>query len=258
MSDLYQSNRKHAEIYRHELQEKIVNLHKTGHSPSDSEIDSQKFYLNFKDRAIDLVQKETGFLQEECAKSDNCHLTLLKQTALVDTLIQASFYSAVWYFNHQHDKEWTTQSVPIAIVARGGYGREEMYFRSDVDIQIVSQSSLDESDKKAAEEIIRHFEYLFIFQEIFPSSINSCYTENETFERDLDPSQVPEFLALLEHRFVAGNSLVYNEFKSSIKTVSLLYRDEIQNHCLSHDGYYEVQNTVFQQEPNIKEEMRRL
>ena len=174
MSDLYQSNRKLAETYRHQLQQKIVSLHQAGHSPNNAEIDPQKFYLDFKDRAIELVQKETDLLQKECADSDNCHLLLLKQTALVDTLIQASFYSAVWYFNHQHDQEWTTQSVPIAIVARGGYGREEMYFRSDVDIQIISQSSLSEDDKKTAEEIIRHFEYLFIFQDIFPSSINSC------------------------------------------------------------------------------------
>ncbi|MBT5633924.1 MAG: HD domain-containing protein [Nitrospina sp.] len=257
MSDLYQTNRKLVESYRQQLQQKLVSLHQAGQSPSDSEIDPQKFYLDFKDRAIHLVEKETALLQKECAKSDNCHLLLLKQTALVDTLVQASFYSAVWYFNHQNNQEWTTQSVPIAIVARGGYGREEMYFRSDVDIQIVSQSSLSEEDKKIAEAIIRHFEYLFIFQDIFPASSNSCYTENETFERDLDPDKVSEFMALLEHRFVAGNSLVYGEFKSSIKTVSLLYRDEIQKHCLSHEGCYEVQNTVFQQEPNIKEEMRR-
>lgn len=258
MSDLYQSNRKLAETYRQQLQQKIITLHQAGQSSSNAEIDPQKFYLDFKNRAIDLVQKETGLLQKECSKSDNCHLLLLKQTALVDTLVQASFYSAVWYFNHQHNQEWTTQSVPIAIVARGGYGREEMYFRSDVDIQIVSQSSLGKSVKNSAEEIIRHFEYLFVFQDIFPSSSNSCYTENETFQRDLDHSKVPEFLALLEHRFVTGNSLVYSEFKSSIKTVSLLYRDEIQKHCLSHGESYEVQNTVFQQEPNIKEEMRRL
>ncbi len=256
MSDLYQSNRKLVATYRQQLQQKIVALHQAGHS--NVEIDPQKFYLGFKDRAIELVQEETDLLQKECADSDNCHLLLLKQTALVDTLVQASFYSAVWYFNHQNDQEWTTQSVPIAIVARGGYGREEMYFRSDVDIQIVSQSALSESDKKTTDEIIRHFEYLFIFQDIFPASSNACYTENETFEKDLNPDKVSEFMALLEHRFVAGNSLVYSKFKSSIKTISLLYRDDIQKHCLTHEGCYEVQNTVFQQEPNIKEEMRRL
>ena len=258
MSDLYQSNRKLVETYRQQLQQKIVSLHQAGQSSNNSEIDPQKFYLGFKDRAIELVQKETALLQKECGKSDNCHLVLLKQTALVDTLVHASFYSAVWYFNHQNNQEWTTQSVPVAIVARGGYGREEMYFRSDVDIEIVSESSISESDKKNAEQIIRHFEYLFIFQDIFPASINACYTENETFEKDQDPAKVSEFMALLEHRFVAGNSLVYSEFKSSIKTVSLLYREEIQKHCLSHEGCYEVQNTVFKQEPNIKEEIRRL
>ena len=105
MSDLYQTNRKLVESYRQQLQQKLVSLHQAGQSPSDSEIDPQKFYLDFKDRAIHLVEKETALLQKECAKSDNCHLLLLKQTALVDTLVQASFYSAVWYFNHQNNQE---------------------------------------------------------------------------------------------------------------------------------------------------------
>ena len=195
MSDLYQSNRKLAEIYRDQLQQKIVILNQIEHVPINTVVDQQNFYLDFKDRAIDLVQKETELLKDECAKSDNCHLLLLKQTALVDTLVQTSFHLAVWYFNHKYDQNWAIDSVPIAILARGGYGREEMYFRSDVDIQIVSQSSLSKEEKKTAEEIILHFEYLFIFQDIFPSSSNSCYTENETFERNLDPTKAPEFLA---------------------------------------------------------------
>ena len=256
MSDLYQANRKSLEIYRQQLQQKIVSLHQEIHH--NKNIDPQKFYLGFKDLAKEVVQKEREQLQEECSQSENSHLLLLKQTALVDTLVQASFYSAVWYFNHQNNYGRTTHSVPIAIIGRGGYGREEMYFRSDVDIQIVSQPSINEDDKKATEEIIRHFNYLFIFQDIFPASINVCYTENKTFEKDLDPSKASDFIALLEHRFVAGNDLVYSEFKSSIKTINLLHQDEIQKHFLSHENYYEVQNTVFQQEPNIKEEMRRL
>ncbi len=257
MSDLYQSNRERVETYRQQLQQRIISLHQIIQSPDNSAIDPQKFYLDFKDQAVELVKKETDLLEKECVTSDNCHLLLLKQTALVDTLVQASFYSAVWYFNHLNNQQWTTQSAPIAIVARGGYGREEMYFRSDVDIQIVSQSSLSDSDKKTTEQIIRYFEYLFVFQDIFPSSSNACYSENDTFEKDLDPAKVSEFMALLEHRFVAGNALVYSEFKSSIKTVSLLHRDEILKHCLTHEGCYAVQNTVFQQEPNIKEELRR-
>ena len=91
MSGFYQSNLKLVETYRQQLQQKIVSLHQAGQSSNNSEIDPQKFYLGFKDRAIELVQKETALLQRECGKSDNCHLVLLKQTALVDTLVQASF-----------------------------------------------------------------------------------------------------------------------------------------------------------------------
>ena len=133
-----------------------------------------------------------------------------------------------------------------------------MYFRSDVDIQIVSRASLEDDKKKWAEEIIGHFEYLFIFQDIFPSSGNSYYIENESFEKDLNQKNIAQFLALLEHRFITGNIFAYKEFKSSIKTISLMHQEEIIKHCLSHGGYYEVQNTVFKQEPDIKEELQRL
>ena len=37
-----------------------------------------------------------------------------------------------------------------------------------------------------------------------------------------------------------------------------MYQEEITKHCLNHGDYYEVQNTVFKQEPDIKEELRRL
>ncbi|MED5353716.1 MAG: HD domain-containing protein, partial [Nitrospinota bacterium] len=107
-------------------------------------------------------------------------------------------------------------------------------------------------------EIIRHFEYLFIFQDIFPTCSNSCYTEMETFEKDLNAENVAQFLALLEHRFITGNIFVYKEFKSSVKTVNLMHQDEIAKYFLNHCNYYEVQNTVFKQEPDIKEELRRL
>jgi len=258
MNELYLANRNLSESYRQTLQEKISSLDQSIFFSGETDINPQKYYLDFKDRALELVHHETELLQKECLQSDNCHLILLKQTVLVDTVVQAAFASALRIFNHQHHQDLTQETAPLAILARGGYGREEMYFRSDVDIQIVAQSSLKDEEKKRAEEIIRHFEYLFIFQDIFPASGNSCYTENESFENDLNPENVAQFLALLEHRFVTGNIFVYKEFKSSVKTVSLMNQEEIIKHCLSHGGYYEVQNTVFKQEPDIKEELQRL
>ena len=258
MNELYLANRNLSEAYRQKLQEITSSLDQSSAFSNGSDINPQKYYLDFKNRAVEFVCKETELLKKECLNSDNSHLILLKQTVLVDIIVQEAYASALWLFNNKNSQDLTPEKVPLAILARGGYGREEMYFRSDADIQIVSQSSLEDQKKKWTEEIIRHFEYLFIFQDIFPVSSNSCYTEMETFEKDLSPEKVAQFLALLEHRFVTGNILAYKEFKSSIKTVNLMYQEEITKHCLNHGDYYEVQNTVFKQEPDIKEELRRL
>ncbi|MEK9628737.1 MAG: HD domain-containing protein [Nitrospinota bacterium] len=258
MNDLYLANRNLSEAYRQALQEKISTLDQSKIFSDQQEINPQVYYLDFKDRAIEFVNKETELLKKECSKSDNSHLILLKQTVLVDTIVTAAFASALWFFNKHKKQNLTLESAPIAILALGGYGREEMYFRSDVKIQIVAQASLEEEQKKWAEELIHHFEYLFIFQNIFPAISKSYFNENESFEKELNQENIAHFLALLEHRFITGNNFVYKEFKSSIKTVSLLHQEEIHKHCLSHGGYYEVQNTVFKQEPDIKEELQRL
>ena len=76
-------------------------------------------------------------------------------------------------------------------------------------------------------------------------------TENPT----LDEGLLTSFHSLLEHRFVVGNPVVYSEFKSSIKTASLIHKEQILKECFKHKTYFEIQNTVFQQEPNIKEEL---
>ena len=256
MNELYLANRNLSETYRQSLQKKISTLDQSELFSDTTDINPQKYYLDFKERALEFVCRETELIKDECLKSENSHLILLKQTALVDAIVQAAYTSALCFFNQQNNQNLNQENVPLAILARGGYGREEMYFRSDVDIQIVSKSS--DEKKKWTEEIIRHFEYLFIFQDIFPASSNSCYTESESFEKGLNQENIKQFLALLEHRFVTGNIYVHKEFKSSIKTVSLLHQKEITKHCLSHGDYYEVQNTVFKQEPDIKEELQRL
>ena len=258
MNELYSANRNLSESYRQKLQEKIFTLDQSKIFSDQDEINPQKFYLDFKNRALEFVSKETEIFKKDCLKSDNSHLILLNQTALVDTIVQAAFCSALWFFNKQNQQELTPENIPIALLACGGYGREEMYFRSNVDVQIVSQGSLDDEEKIWVEEIIRHFEYLFIFQNIFPASINSCYTENESFGKELIEKNITRFIGLLENRFITGNIFVYKKFNSSIKTLSLLHQKDITKHCLSYGGYYEVQNTVFKQEPEIKEELQRL
>ena len=183
---------------------------------------------------------------------------MLKRTAQVDVVVQASFQTAVWFNNQLRQKKLNANEVPVAIVAKGGYGREEMHFRSDVDVEIVIKSTSEKDSLEAVNEIKKHFEYLFIFQDILPNTkSSSCYSEATGMVEEFYLDKLPDFFSLMEHRFVAGNPSVYAEFTSSIKTASLLHQDEIFQYCFKHKEYYSVQNTVFQQEPNVKEELKR-
>ena len=154
MNELYLKNRNLSEAYRQTLQKKKSTLHPSETFSVETKINPQKYYLDFKQRALRFLNTETELLKKECLQSDNSHLILLKQTALVDSLVQAAFASALWFFNQQNKQDLDDKTAPLAILARGGYGRKEMYFRSDVDIQIVSQASLEDEKKQWTEEII--------------------------------------------------------------------------------------------------------
>ena len=168
MNDLYLANRNLSESYRQTLQGEKSALHPSQTFSGETDINPQKYYLDFKDRALRFVHNKTELLKKECLQSENSHLILLKQTALVDTIVQAAFTSAIWFFNQQNKKDFAEETVPLSILARGGYGREEMYFRSDVDIQIVSQSSLEEEKKngqKKSSAILNTFLFFRIFSQ---------------------------------------------------------------------------------------------
>jgi len=258
MSEFHQSNRILNEKYLDELQCRITNLVRPEDFCNSQTTDPQKFYLDFKNRIAPLANTETQCLKDSLTQTSNSHLLLLNSSALVDTVLQAAFNAAVWLYNHTQQKKLLTKSAPVSIIARGGYGREEIYFRSDIAIQIVSKTSLTDDETKEVEQIVKHLEYLFVHQDIFQTSTNSCYIESDLLEKQLNASKPTDFFPLLESRFVAGNSNIYAEFMSTIKATLLLQKDNLLNHCYDHKNYYDVLNTVFQQEPNVKEELNRL
>ena len=258
MNDFYQSNRIICGRYQTELREKYLPSFAAGSFSDADKNDPQKFYLEFKKRALEVINDESKKLLAETLKSNDCYLLLLKRTSLVDIIVQAAFQTAVWFHNHLTQNNTDVKEVPVAIVARGGYGREEMHFQSDVDLQVVSKSLSKKSDLDLAEGVTKQFEYLFVFQDIFRTACNSCYSDATGMEEALDSDKLPDFFSMMEHRFLTGDPLVYAEFASSIKTASLMHTDEILKYCFKHKSYYDVQNSVFQQEPNVKEELKRL
>jgi [protein-PII] uridylyltransferase len=258
MTDLYQSNRTQAEKYLCQIQASLDPLIQPENFLSFNDDKLQIFYLEFKKRIAPWVEQETARQKKELERSDNSHLLLLKRTALVDAVVSASYRTALELFNRNRESRLKENDVPVTIIARGGYGREEMYFNSDVDLQMVLRSQGSETKKEIGRQVIHYFEYLFVFQNIFPTSSSSGFSEIDTEDQTFDEIVLSSFHSLLEHRLVAGNPLVYSEFKSSIKTASLIHKEPVLKECFKHKTYFEIQNTVFQQEPNIKEELRRL
>lgn len=258
MSEFHQSNRIISEKYLSKIQGHATNLVRPENFSDPKTTDPQKFYLDFKNRIAPLVNTETQRLKNSLTQTGNCHLLLLNSTALVDTVLQAAFNAAIWLYNHTQQKQLLAKNAPIAIIARGGYGREEVYFRSGIALQIVSKAALTDDEAKKAEKIIKHLEYLFVHQDIFQTSTSSYYVENDVLGKQLNAGKPTDLFPLLESRLVAGNSTIYSEFMSTIKAVSLLQKDNLLNYCYDHKNYYDVLNTVFQQEPNVKEELNRL
>ena len=258
MSEFHQSNRIISEKYLCELRGHVKNLVRPKDFSDPQTTDLQRFYLDFKNRITPLVNTELKHLKDDLTKTGNCQLLLLNSTALVDTVLQAAFNAAVWLYNHTQQKQLLAQNVPVSVVARGGYGREEVYFRSDIAVQIVSKSTLTNDEVKKKEQIIKHLEYLFIHQDIFQTSTSFCYIENDLLETKLNEGRLTDLFPLLESRLVAGNRTIYSEFTSKIEAASLSQKDNLLNYCYDHKNYYDVLNTVFQQEPNVKEELNRL
>ena len=258
MTDLYQSNRTQTEKYRRQLQEKFAPLIQLEVLPAFDAAHPQTFYLDFKRKITPWIENETERQKKELEHSDNSHLLLLKRTALVDTVLEASYRTALGLFNLGRETPLKENEIPVAVVARGGYGREEMYFSSDVDIQMVLSSQASDADKENGHQVIHYFEYLFVYQNIFPTASSSGFSEIDSEDQAFDDVILPSFHSLLEHRLVVGHPGVYNELKSSVKTASLIHKEKILKECFKHKTYFEIQNTVFKQEPNIKEELRRL
>lgn len=251
-------NRAKAEQYRKDLLDRINEIFVPESLSGADDSDPQTFYLEFKKLLVEFLNEETEKQKAELFRLDDPHLLLLKRTALVDTIVQTGYQTALWLTNKSLDKNLKEEDVPVAIVARGGYGREEMYFRSDVDIQIVTKPHPEKELAETADIVINFFEYLFVYQDILPAASHSGYSVISPDAMELDEQNMQSFFSLMEGRFVAGNTDVYHEFKDSIKSAQLTHEKEIIRHCSQHKTCYEIQNTVFKQEPNIKDELRRL
>ena len=96
------SNRNLALIYRQELLTLLDDLFRPEEFTPAGDINPQAFYLDYKNRIKNLVYREVEKLKADTRNHGNCHLILLKHTALVDIVIETSFKTALWFYNRNH------------------------------------------------------------------------------------------------------------------------------------------------------------
>ena len=137
----------------------------------------------------------------------------------------------------------------IALLALGGYGRSELFPHSDVDLLFLLDSKVDEDEVK---QPIRR-----VSQELWDCGIRLSPQTRKRSEAERFESDNVEFaLAELDHRFLTGDSAVYERF-ASVGYPKVLESDghNIATGVvhLTAERHKKYGDTLFHLEPSIKD-----
>ena len=164
-----------------------------------------------------------------------------KRSAAVDELVRGLWIRAI-----RHNVQLQRG---VALVATGGYGREELFPCSDVDLLFVAGADTSEREIKVA---IRQ-----VSEQMWDAGARFAPATRRLSEcESVDPDNVEFALALLDQRLVTGDAeladklarkvlprLMQKDFKVLLKGIGDLTRTRHQKYG----------DTIFHLEPNIKE-----
>lgn len=194
------------------------------------------------------LQAMRGFIQEERGRIERAHRegargreVVARLTDLADVVVQAVFRqanAACGGFQADHE--------PCALVALGGYGRQELNPASDVDLMLLFAKPEDPSLRNLTEYLFHmlvdlRFELGYAYR-----SIEDCL---ELAEADLR-----SLTSLLEARFLLGQEAVFDQFLQSFSRV--LTRTKVETFIEWKLAEQEKRHAVYEVslgEPNVKE-----
>jgi [protein-PII] uridylyltransferase len=137
----------------------------------------------------------------------------------------------------------------LALLALGGYGRRLLFPHSDLDLLFVFGSEKTEQDFRP---LIAEFSRTLWDLGFRVSSAGRTLEECKRIEED----NAEFHLALLDRRFLAGDSALFERLDSKILTVSEKQARpfmQAQLHKLTRERLARYGNTIFHLEPNVKE-----
>jgi [protein-PII] uridylyltransferase len=157
--------------------------------------------------------------------------------------------AAVDSFISKSAPQWMTpSSVPVAIVALGGYGRKELFPHSDIDLLFLAES---ENAVAQMQEPLSNFLRLLWDQGFRVSqsvhTVAECCRFNE--------QNIELHISLLDIRFLFGDPGLFESLSSSLPGFYSRQRQTLTRKLaeLTRGRHAKFNHTIFHLEPNIKE-----
>jgi [protein-PII] uridylyltransferase len=179
----------------------------------------------------DLKQQQAA-LEQAFFKNKNAASLLKKHTKLVDNLLKS-----VWQHNHLNNE--------ITLIAVGGYGRQELFPFSDIDLLILVPENVSASKNKQIEELVGVLWDLGLNIGHSVRTLQECVNE-ATGDATIQTN-------LLEARLICGSKVVYTNFFIEIKQ-QLNASKFLQAKIIEQNNRHaKFNDTGYNLEPNIKE-----
>jgi [protein-PII] uridylyltransferase len=176
-------------------------------------------------------QRKFQDLCDQFIKKNNSLLFLKKHTEIVDNLL-----IKLWRDSNVSEKN--------TLIAVGGYGRNELFPYSDVDILALTSEKSIENDENISQFITKCWDIGLKIGH----SVRNLAEVKEEFNANISTAT-----NLLEARLIYGSSDQYLKFNSTINkiiNIKKFFKEKITEQAIRHRKY---RDSAYQLEPNIKE-----
>lgn len=188
-----------------------------------------------------LYAEGTDRIRRDFSESSDGRSAVLARAALVETILLR-----LWCEDVSPSLDGPRD---FALIALGGFGRRWLFPHSDVDILLLHSN---EESERTFKDAVRRFS-----QEIWDLRLRLSPATRKLSECDrFDPNNVEFVISLLDCRYLAGDSRLYQRFREQLvprlvaRESSLIVRRLGE---LARERYNKFGDTVFHLEPNVKD-----
>lgn len=161
---------------------------------------------------------------------------LIARTSAVEDVVRRLFYQA----------SAELLATPMALVATGGFGRQELFPCSDVDVLILVGSRPSGALNRAVGTFVAS---------AWDSGLRLSHSVRTPAECSAFDPQNGEFsISLLDRRFLAGSEDLFEELERQLRKLLRAHRDTLISRLarLTHERYQRFQHTIQHLEPDVK------